>query len=1040
MLAGGGLAAQYFHNIDFTGLSAERTEAVDFNWGSGSPTSGVDPDTFSVRWSGQVEPLYSEQYTFYTTSNQGVRLWIDGQLLIDHWDPHNTEVDSASVALTAGQRVDLRLDYFEQFGSAEIHLEWSSTSQSRQIIPAAQLYASPLGLLGQYSDVFGGNAVQVDPEIDFDWGIGRAHPNVAVDRFEVAWTGQLRADFSEEYTFSITSDEAARLWIGGELIIEDWALHTTHAATGSKLLEVGKWYDLRLEYSDQSGHAEVDFKWSSISQTGANAFELVPGSNLRASKTTPLGFSNPLGPGADPFVLHWDGQYYMVNTTGNNVRMERANNLEDIHISNPASSSQIVWEPPGGLSYSEQIWAPELHRLNGKWYIYVAASDGNNENHRMHVLEREDLDPLGPYTYVGQLNTGANGLAIDGTVLPWQDQLYFIWSGWPGSTDGQQNLYIAQMSDPITVSTSRVLLSSPTLSWERHGLPINEGPQVLIHDDMLHIIYSASGYWTDEYALGRLTYDGIGPIMSPSSWLKVSTPVFQQAGEVVGTGHASFTTSPDGTENWIVYHAHHDKNVWLDDRDIYIQPFEFDPSGRPDFGSPLPKDTRLPVPSGQVSPERPFVAGDFDASGQTDADDLVVWNEQYAMELFPGISADGNGDGRVNGYDFLVWQRSIVQTPEVNPTVAYWRHEEGVSGSAIPAGPNTILDSSPNANHMRTFDPAFTSASYSSAVSPVPLRSGLPNTLSLDFGPGGDDLGRNDDNYADGKPINGQRFEAMTIELAFNLNAIGGFQTLVGKDGKPTSSPVAPLQIKVRGDDFPNGIQNQLFAEWIDGDGDVHFLASRSSIATGVWNHVAFVLAPTFAEMYLASETGDYLLVDAIYGADFAGAGGEVLIDSSGNFTVGRGMFNGNIADWSDALIDEVRISIEALAVDEFLFDALPASDLALLTNSELSIEQDAETSTAAVMAAAAASLAAVSTHLPISQRFSDSDLLDVVFSTLAEQLPEFAAAIDSPWEPPFLDSVSELYRPAEHEESDGERVDLFDALSVQVERDWNQI
>ena len=93
MLSGEGLTGQYFHNVDFTGLAAERTEAVDFDWGSGSPVAGVEANNFSVRWSGQIEPLHSEQYTFYTTSNQGVRLWVDGQLLIDNWKPHNSEVD-----------------------------------------------------------------------------------------------------------------------------------------------------------------------------------------------------------------------------------------------------------------------------------------------------------------------------------------------------------------------------------------------------------------------------------------------------------------------------------------------------------------------------------------------------------------------------------------------------------------------------------------------------------------------------------------------------------------------------------------------------------------------------------------------------------------------------------------------------------------------------------------------------------------------------------------------------------------------------------
>jgi hypothetical protein len=268
---------------------------------------------------------------------------------------------------------------------------------------------------------------------------------------------------------------------------------------------------------------------------------------------------------------------------------------------------------------------------------------------------------------------------------------------------------------------------------------------------------------------------------------------------------------------------------------------------------------------------------------------------------------------------------SLVGQSVQAETEAYWRHEEGVNGGFIAAGAGTVLDSSGNGNHMRTFDPAGTSATYSASVSPLALRSGLANTLSLNFGPGGDNGGLDDDNYSEGAAINGQSFTAITAELAFNMNAIGGFQALFGKDGKPTASVVPPLKVLVRGDDFPDAIPNQLFVEWIDGDGDVHFVTSRSTITAGNWNHMAFVLTGTTAELHLADESGNYQLVDSISG-DFAGAGGEVIFNDNTNFSVGRGMFNNGVADWSDALIDEVRISDVALTRDEFLFIPEPAS------------------------------------------------------------------------------------------------------------------
>jgi hypothetical protein len=260
--------------------------------------------------------------------------------------------------------------------------------------------------------------------------------------------------------------------------------------------------------------------------------------------------------------------------------------------------------------------------------------------------------------------------------------------------------------------------------------------------------------------------------------------------------------------------------------------------------------------------------------------------------------------------------------------VAYWRHEEGPLGGDVPPGFDSVLDATGNGNHMTTFND-FTGATYTSQVSPLPLRSGLPNLLSLDFDLDQDGAGPdlNDDNFTPGKPIDSYVFNAVTVELAFNMDSVGPgqYQTLVGKDGNPGPGPLPPLAVKVRGDDFPGGIDNQLQFEFLDGDGDEISLASGMTIQTGEWYHMAAVVTATTADMYLAIGEGDYMLVDSLTD-DFAGPGGEVFLDFTGTFTVGRGMFGGGIADWSDALIDEVRFSDAALGPDEFLFLPEPTS------------------------------------------------------------------------------------------------------------------
>ncbi len=139
--AGNGLRADYFDDIDLTDPGLSRIDpSVNFDWGTGSPDSSIGPNTFSVRWTGQVMPQFSETYTFYTVSDDGVRLWINNKLLIDDWTEHGTAEKSGSIALQAGQKYAVKLEYFEKTGNASVKLSWASPNLSRQIIPEARLY------------------------------------------------------------------------------------------------------------------------------------------------------------------------------------------------------------------------------------------------------------------------------------------------------------------------------------------------------------------------------------------------------------------------------------------------------------------------------------------------------------------------------------------------------------------------------------------------------------------------------------------------------------------------------------------------------------------------------------------------------------------------------------------------------------------------------------------------------------------------------------------------------------------------------------
>lgn len=307
--------------------------------------------------------------------------------------------------------------------------------------------------------------------------------------------------------------------------------------------------------------------------------------------------------GADPWVFRHDGRYYATMTTGRNVTLWRTETLTGLG----AAERKVVWEPPAQGPYARDLWAPELHRIRGKWYVYVAADDGENANHRMYVLENDADDPFdGRFVFKGKIaDSRADRWAIDGTVLELGERLYFLWSGWEGEENVDQRIYIAPMSDPWSISGPRVELSRPSFAWEQQGGPptINEGPECLVHDGQVHLIYSASGSWTDDYKLGRLTARLDADLLDPASWSKHPEPVFERTDGVYGPGHCSFTTSPDGREDWIVYHtARYQGAGWT--REVRTQPFAWNSDGTPNFGTPAPPDKPIAIPSGEPSRER----------------------------------------------------------------------------------------------------------------------------------------------------------------------------------------------------------------------------------------------------------------------------------------------------------------------------------------------------------------------------------------------------------------------------------------------------
>lgn len=261
----------------------------------------------------------------------------------------------------------------------------------------------------------------------------------------------------------------------------------------------------------------------------------------------------------DPDIIYHGGMYYLTcsrNGGTPGIVIYAAPTAEALADAEPVR----VYEAPEGTMYSKELWAPELHIIDGKCYIYVACDDGVNKNHRMYVLENGSADPLAPYTLRGKLTDPTDRWAIDGTVFSHNGQLYFLWSGWEGDINVAQNLYLAKMSSPCTIEGERLLLSCPEYEWEKRGATgepespfINEGPYACTLGGRFFVTYSASGSWCEHYCIGVLELTGDDPMIA-ENWKKYDAPLFGRNLLVKGAGHCSMIQTSDTTAD-LFFHA-----------------------------------------------------------------------------------------------------------------------------------------------------------------------------------------------------------------------------------------------------------------------------------------------------------------------------------------------------------------------------------------------------------------------------------------------------------------------------------------------------
>jgi hypothetical protein len=278
---GTGLLAQYYSNtpssapFPATATISKTEPTVNFNWGSGGP-AGISTDSFKVRFSGQVQSVAQGSYTFYVTSDDGYRLWVNNQLVIDKWVDKSASEDSVIIALNGCTKNNIKLEYYENRWDAVCILKWKGPGIAKQVIPATQLYpadsanciSNGTGLLAQYysntpsSAPFPATATisKTEPTINFNWGSG-GPAGISTDSFKVRFSGQVQSVAQGSYTFYVTSDDGYRLWVNNQLVIDKWVDKSASEDSVIIALNGCTKNDIKLEYYENRWDAVCILKW-----------------------------------------------------------------------------------------------------------------------------------------------------------------------------------------------------------------------------------------------------------------------------------------------------------------------------------------------------------------------------------------------------------------------------------------------------------------------------------------------------------------------------------------------------------------------------------------------------------------------------------------------------------------------------------------------------------------------------------------------------------------------------------------------------------
>ncbi|TWU48879.1 Endo-1,4-beta-xylanase Z precursor [Rubripirellula tenax] len=304
---GQGLQAQYFDNADLSGTALSRFESgVNFDWGSASPDASISNDFFSARWSGQVEARYTEAYAFQVDADEGARLWVNGQLLVDQFDASGLTAVTATIDLVAGRRYDLVMEYRESTGNASAKLQWSSPSQSLEVVPESQLTPSVRGSIAEdfFAGIPGDALSALTGDADFPsqpltsslLSSFQTSSDVG-DQFGRRVHGLLHAPVTGAYTFYLAADSTAELRLStgvdagqSQKIAEvtvavaptDWTSRPEQKSAVIQLV-AGQSYFIEALHKESTGADHLAVGWQ---VPGESSIVVIPGEVLSMDRPT----------------------------------------------------------------------------------------------------------------------------------------------------------------------------------------------------------------------------------------------------------------------------------------------------------------------------------------------------------------------------------------------------------------------------------------------------------------------------------------------------------------------------------------------------------------------------------------------------------------------------------------------------------------------------------------------------------------------------------------------------------------------------------